>query len=384
MNKQDRTKVSSLLRRIRDAVPFWGFPVIIILIIAVTIGILVLVGGDGKRKSTYSAEGLESRYSFHRWDQSEHGPVDVGLRPQASTAPEVPAATQPAVQGASASTEESNALSSGANVPGPDAVFVFTAYGRAHGVGLCMDGVKYRALAGHSYLDIINYYYTGVTIGQTDENQTIRVKANDGGVHSMPMNEYLYHLVEEPDDYPTEGLKVLYTAARTYTLSVIARGKHKGEGFDICASGSCCQAFDPNKSVSNYPNSVAAVNATAGQIITYNGSPINAAYCGSCGGHTDNNEDVFGNDPLPYLRAKPDTYCSQSPRYSTTKEISVSELQDHFDVGELTLVDLSDRTAGGRVRNARIVGSAGTKTIKGKALADILGFNVTRIDYTFK
>jgi SpoIID/LytB domain protein len=384
VKKKDLAIMSSLLRRIKDAVPLWGFPVIIILIIALTLGIWLLVSGDGKRKSTYSAEGLESRYSFHRWDESEHGPVDVGLRPQGSSTAEAPT-TQPlaaaVVEGASAS---SNELSSGTNVPGPDAVFVFTAYGRAHGVGLCMDGVKYRAIAGQSYQDIINYYYTGVTIGQTDESQTIRVKANDGSIHSMPMKEYLYHLVEEPDDYPTEGLKVLYTAARTYTLSVISRGKHKGEGFDICSSGDCCQAFDPNKSVANYPNSVAAVDATAGQIITYNGSPITAAYCGSCGGHTDNNEDVFGNAPQPYLRAKPDDYCSQSPRFSTTKEISVSDLQSRFDVGDLQIVDLSDRTAGGRVRNAKIVGSGGTKTIKGKEFAEILGFSVTRIDYTFK
>jgi SpoIID/LytB domain protein len=373
--------ISSLVRKIRDVVPLWGWPVIIIAIIAVILVVLILVGGNGKPKSTYSAEGLESRYSFHRWDESEHGPVDVGLRPLASSNPPAAAATGPAVQGASAVSTE---LSSGTNVPGPNAVFVFTAYGRAHGVGLCMDGVKYRALAGQSYLDIINYYYSGVAIGHTDEGQIIRVKANDGSVHSLPMKEYLYHLVEEPDDYPPEGLKVLYTAARTYTLSVIARGKHKGQGFDICASGDCCQAFDPNKDVSNYPNSVAAVDATAGQMITYNGSPINAAYCGSCGGHTDNSEDVFGGDPLPYLRAKPDTYCSQSPRFSTTKEISVKELQSRFDVGELQLVDLSDRTAGGRVRNAKIVGSGGTKIIKGKAFADILGFKVTRIEYRFK
>jgi len=36
------------------------------------------------------------------------------------------------------------------------------------------------------------------------------------------------------------------------------------------------------------------------------------------------------------------------------------------------------------VRNAKIVGSGGTKTIKGKEFANILGFKVTRIDYTFK
>jgi SpoIID/LytB domain protein len=373
--------ISSFIRRIRDAVPVWGLAVIITLIIAVILVVLVLAGGNGKHKSAYSAEGPESRFSFRRWDESERGPDDAGLKALPSSTPPAAAATGPVVQGASA---ESSELSSGTNVPGPNAVFVFTAYGRAHGVGLCMDGVKYRALAGQSYLDIINYYYTGVSIGHTDESQNIRVKANDGSLHNLPLKEYLYHLVEEPDDYPPEGLKVLYTAARTYTLNVIARGKHKAQGFDICASGNCCQAFDPNKDVANYPNSVAAVDATAGQIITFNGSPIDAAYCGSCGGYTDNNEDVFGGAPLPYLRAKPDTFCSQSPRFSATKEISVSELQRHFDVGELRLVDLSDRTAGGRVRNAKIVGSGGTKVIKGKAFADILGFKSTRIDYRFK
>src|SRR5450759_296937 len=127
--------VSALLRRIKDAIPFWGFPVIILLIIAITLAIVVLVSGSGKRKTTYSAEGLESRYSFHRWDESEHGPVDPGLQAQASSAPTEAPATTPVVQGASASSSE---LSSGTDVPGPDAVFVFKAYGRAHGVGLCM------------------------------------------------------------------------------------------------------------------------------------------------------------------------------------------------------------------------------------------------------
>ncbi|MBU4392740.1 MAG: SpoIID/LytB domain-containing protein [Actinobacteria bacterium] len=277
-----------------------------------------------------------------------------------------------------------SSLSAGTSVPGPDAVFVFTGQGRAHGVGLCMDGVKYRALAGHSCTDIIHYYYTGVQISNVDDNQPIRVKGRDGQVRTLPLKEYLYHLAEEPETYPYEGLKVLALAARTYTLSCIARGKH--QGFDVCSSGNCCQAFSETKDLSKYPNQIRSIDETAGQIITYDGAPIIAAYCGSCGGHTDNYEDVWGGQPVPYLKGKPDSYCSQAPNFTTTVEISVADLTSKLNasVGTLELIDLSDRTPGGRVRTARVVGSSGTKDIKGKDLAALLGFRSTRIDYTFR
>ena len=281
-----------------------------------------------------------------------------------------------------------SSLSTGTSVPGSDSVFVFTGHGRAHGVGLCMDGVKYRALAGHSYTDIINFYYTGVQISNIDDNQPILVKGRDGRIRTMPLKDYLYQLAEEPETYPYEGLKVLAIAARTYTLSCIARGKH--EGFDVCSSGNCCQAFSETKDLSKFPNHIRSIDETAGQIITYDGSPIIAAYCGSCGGHTDSYVDVWGGQPVPYLQGKPDSFCSQAPNFTTTVEITVSDLTGKLrssagaNVGTLELIDLSDRTPGGRVRIARIVGSSGTKDIPGKDLAALLGFRSTRFDYTFR
>lgn len=318
-----------------------------------------------------SLDGCEGDYLPYTTDPVVKGQVESLLTYQGSSA-------QPTT------TQSVNTLSSGTPVPGPDAVFSFTSRGRAHGVGLCMDGVKYRAMAGHSYIQMINYYYTGVQISTIDDSRVIRVKGRDGQVRSLTMKDYLYRLAEEPDDYPTEGLKVLAVAARTYALSCIKRGKHASEGFDICSSGNCCQAFNENKDLSRCPNHMAAVDATAGQIITHNGEPIIAAYCGSCGGHTDNYEDVWGGNPIPYLKGKPDPYCSQSPRYMTGKEISVSELSRKMGVGTIQMIDLSDRTPGGRVKNARIEGSSGTKTISGRDLASILGFSSTMIDYTFK
>lgn len=282
-----------------------------------------------------------------------------------------------------------NAFSSGTPVPDQEAVFVFESRGRAHGVGLCMDGVYYRALAGQNCEEIIDYYYTGVQIQKVDDEQPIRVKCQDGQVREYPMREYLYRLTEEPDSFPYEGLKVHVISARTYTLSVIARGKHAAEGYDICSSGACCQAFNENKDLSKYPNHMAVVDQTESQVICYNGEPIIAAYCGSCGGHTENNEDVWGGEPIPYLRGKPDSYCRHSSRFSTMKEISVTDLTRKINaaglsVGKLELVDLSSRTTGGSVIEARLEGSYGTKTLSGKKLAELLGLPTAKIDYSFK
>ena len=238
---------------------------------------------------------------------------------------------------------------------GSDPPYFFSGRGRAHGVGMCMDGALYRAYDGWSYHDIINYYYTGIQFGRADDNQPIRVKGRDGQIRTWTMHDYLYHLQEEPESCPMEDLKVLYVAARTYALSCIARGKHAKEGFDICSSGDCCQACDENKDLSKYPKNCAAVDATAGEIITYDGKPITAAYCGSCGGHTENNEDVWGGSAIPYLRGKPDTYCQRSSRYAWNVTMKKSEVEARLNssgdtaVGTLYAMDLSNRTPGGRV-----------------------------------
>lgn len=283
-----------------------------------------------------------------------------------------PLAGGPAVGGASGSAGEP--------------LYYFSGTGRAHGVGMCMDGVYYRAKAGWKYHDILDYYYTGISFSTTDEARPIRVKGRDGQIRVWTMHDYLHHLQEEPDNYPMEELKALYIAARTYTLSCIARNKHTAEGFDVCSSGDCCQACDENKNVAAYPNNNAAVDATSGEIMTYDGKPITAAYCGSCGGHTDNNEDVWSGPAIPYLRGKPDDFCQYSPKYSWTVAFPKSELEARLnsrgdtEVGSLYALDLSDRTPGGRVRRAQIRGSDAIKTVSGGTLQALLGLPSTKFD----
>ena len=120
----------------------------------------------------------------------------------------------------------------------------FHGHGKGHGVGMCMAGVYFRALRGETYRDIIQTYYTGVDFSTIDDNMVISVKCRDGVVRYYTMADYCWHQQEEPNSWPIEGMKVTITAFRTYAYATKMRGKHAADGYDICSSGSCCQAMN--------------------------------------------------------------------------------------------------------------------------------------------
>ncbi|WP_287153418.1 SpoIID/LytB domain-containing protein [Candidatus Solincola tengchongensis] len=255
----------------------------------------------------------------------------------------------------------------------------FIGYGKGHGVGMCMAGVYYRALRGEEYHNIIRAYYTGVGFSRVSDDTVIRVKCRDGVVRPYTLREYLYRLQEEPDTWPAQGLRVLVVAARTYVLSCIARGKHAADGYDICPYGSCCQAFNEQIDPATRPNIVAAVNATAGEIITYNGQPIIAAYDTCCGGYTAGPEEAWGGSPVPYLRPVPDDACAPDEDHDWRVTMSWEELQNRLNsrsetaVGILYGVEVVSRWTSGRVKEIRVFGSGGSKTVSGRLFASIVG-----------
>ena len=255
----------------------------------------------------------------------------------------------------------------------------FYGHGYGHGVGLCMAGVYFRALRGEGYHQIIHTYYTGVDFSHVSDDMPLRVLCRDGVVRTYTLREYLYRLQEEPDTWPSEGLKVLAVAARTYTLSCIARGKHADDDYDICPYGSCCQAFNEQIDPAKRPNTVAAVNATAGEIITYQGEPIIAAYSSCCGGHTAGMDEAWGGNPVAYLQPVPDDACTPDDNHSWEVTLSKEELQaklnSHPDtaVGTFYGFEVLSRGVSGRVLTIRIDGSAGSKTVKGTLFAAVVG-----------
>jgi stage II sporulation protein D len=133
---------------------------------------------------------------------------------------------------------------------------------------------------------------------------SLRVLVNSRGtinvVNRVDMEEYLYGVVPAemgPKRFDeAEALKAQAVAARTYAYA--HRGQFEAEGYDLCATPKCqvyagLGAEDPVSS--------AAVDATRGLVLASGGRFADALFVSTCGGRTENVENVFGEEPVPYL-----------------------------------------------------------------------------------
>lgn len=133
---------------------------------------------------------------------------------------------------------------------------------------------------------------------------SLRVTVNPRGlltvVNRVDLEEYLYGVVPAemgPRRYDeVEALKAQAVAARTYALA--HRGQFESEGYDLCATPRC-QVYS-GLSVED-PLSSAAVEATRGLVLAHDGHFADALFVSTCGGRTENVENVFGEPAAPYL-----------------------------------------------------------------------------------
>jgi stage II sporulation protein D len=134
----------------------------------------------------------------------------------------------------------------------------------------------------------------------------IEVFANTRGlltvVNVIGLEDYVRGVVANelsPGGYPAiEALKAQAIAARTYALR--NRGQFASQGFDLLPT-TRSQVY--RGLLSEHPLSTRAVDETRGMIATYNGEPINALYTSTCGGRTEDSENIF-NQEVPYLRGR--------------------------------------------------------------------------------
>lgn len=120
-------------------------------------------------------------------------------------------------------------------------------------------------------------------------------------INIVPLEEYLYGVVpkEFRTTYP-ELAKAQAIVARTYAIS--HKGRFEKEGFDFTndARFQVYGGFDAEDKICS-----AAVDATKGMILLYEGKPVRyPLYHSTCGGSTAENESVFLTDPIPYLRSQ--------------------------------------------------------------------------------
>ena len=237
-----------------------------------------------------------------------------------------------------------------------------------------------------------------VESNNTDNNEgytytkygTVKLLHNETGeVVELPMEEYLYGVVaaEMPANYETEALKAQATVARTYTSYKILKGS-KHEGADICDNPSCCQAWISKESrfekwneadrESNWNKITSAVNTTAGDIITYNGEPINAFFHSSSGGTTETVSNVWGGTDYPYLQSietsGEEGYTQYSSSLQLTKEELIEKIKIRYPEAVIDFsienpIQILEYTDSGRVKTIKF----GSINISGVEAREIFG-----------
>lgn len=139
-------------------------------------------------------------------------------------------------------------------------------------------------------------------------------------VDELPLEDYLPGVVPNelsPTTYgEIEALKAQAVAARTYAVRNM--GQSKNEGYDICATDAC-QVYQG--AGSEHPLSTRAVMETGGVIATYKDEPINALYSSTCGGRTEDAENIF-DEKFPYLVSTICEYKHPEPLpFSTSRSL---------------------------------------------------------------
>lgn len=135
----------------------------------------------------------------------------------------------------------------------------------------------------------------------------IPVLTEDGMVE-MELESYVLGVVlaEVPSSFAPEALKAQAVAARTAALYICQSSRHDGA---VCVSYGCCQAYISRENYFAIGGDEkrleivwSAVEATAAQVMTYEGDLICAAYFSCSGGSTEDAVAVWGSD-VPYLQA---------------------------------------------------------------------------------
>ncbi len=217
-------------------------------------------------------------------------------------------------------------------------------------------------------------------------------------VNQLTVEEYLYSVVpsEMPSSWPASALQAQAVAARTYAFSHL--GTYQNRGFDLLSSVSS-QAYNGLK---NETASVRkAVDATRGQILTFEGKPIAAFYSSNSGGYSTVPPSNWGVNQ-PYLQTKadklltlrsdllspeelskwlierPTAYCANATNaYRWQVIVPREEIENRLNmatqIGQITGLITLGREECGRVKQILVKGTKGDYLIKGDTIRSKLG-----------
>ncbi|MBR5151478.1 MAG: SpoIID/LytB domain-containing protein, partial [Elusimicrobiaceae bacterium] len=140
------------------------------------------------------------------------------------------------------------------------------------------------------------------SVGNKEYRGKLQVLHNASARTLVPINlvsleEYVQGIMaaEMPAGFPAQALRAQAVLARTYALKHL--GKHKKQGYDLCDAQNC-QVYGGVQAETPAGNS--AVQATLGEVLTYQGKAIEGVFSANCGGATQSAKEAGWNE-TPYL-----------------------------------------------------------------------------------
>lgn len=212
-----------------------------------------------------------------------------------------------------------------------------------------------------------------VPVTKGDKAVTILVLNEDGCVVEMELEDYLLGVVraEMPEAFHSEALKAQAVVARTYTLRMRQQSTKHADA-DVCVRAECCQGYRSGDSEIVR----AAVDATAGQVLTYDGELIEATYFSSSGGRTESAVAVWGSD-IPYLQSVESPELKADGDFLETVTWTIEEFRKVLGVQNIQIESIT-YTDGGGVDTITI----GDRIFKGTELRKLLGLRSTEMAIT--
>ena len=193
-------------------------------------------------------------------------------------------------------------------------------------------------------------------------------------VNVVGLEQYLGGVVaqEMPSAWPVEALKAQAVAARSYALA----RRLPGKGFDLYAD---VRSQVYGGVAGERPSTTAAIEATKGQVLLWEGKPIDALFHSTSGGTTIDAAEAFGK-AVPYLVGVDDPWSTLSPVHRwgpvpVTEGVVRKGLRLRTPVTALRLV----RAPSGRIASAEAVTGLGTTKLTGTELRAAAGLRSTWI-----
>lgn len=221
-------------------------------------------------------------------------------------------------------------------------------------------------------------------------------------IQQIPLEEYLVGVVaaEMPVSFPVEALKAQAVAARTYIMQRMGPGGIKNTthpGADVSSDPKEGQAWISReemnkrwgkvKSLEYYYKIKWAVDNTKGQVITYKSQLIFPAFHASCGGNTENAEEVWVT-AAPYLKGVSCPYCADpKPEREVTYTLTQLDKKLNTNLSAMPVatiktkaIAITQETQTGRPKELRI----GDKIYPTTLLREMLNLRSTRISWDIK